>query len=144
MKCRIIEDKGRDEEVLIYVKKPSERAERIKAFAESEYTELVGYMDEEIVKLSPEDVYCFTIIGSKLYAITQKQKLLIKLRLYQIEELVDEQFIKINQSSLANIKKIEKFDASISGSLVVKFKNGYKDYVSRRQVKFVKERIGIK
>ena len=50
----------------------------------------------------------------------------------------------INQGCLVNIDKIDHFDASISGNLIIYLKSGYKDYVSRRQIKNVKERIGIK
>ena len=76
--------------------------------------------------------------------ITEKEKLLVKQRIFQLESLLSDSFIKINQSSLANINYIKRFDASFGGSLLVIFKNGYKDYVSRRQTRIVKERIGIK
>ena len=52
-------------------------------------------------------------------------------------------FIKINQSCIANIRQIQRFDTSFSGTLRVIFKNGYTDYVSRRQLKAVKERLGL-
>ena len=145
MKCRIVVDSTRsEEEVVIYVKKNSEDAIKIKNFVENSEIELYGYYRDEITKLSTDEIYCFTIEGGKLYAVTRDIKYLLKLRLYQIESMLDENFIKINQSSVANIKKIDKFDVSIAGSLIVKFKNGYRDYVSRRQIKEVKERLGIK
>ncbi len=74
---------------------------------------------------------------------TRDEEILIYARLYNIEEMLNKDFIKINQSSIANISKIQKFDASISGTLKVIFKNGYTDYVSRRNIKKVKERIGL-
>ena len=52
-------------------------------------------------------------------------------------------FVYINQGCLADLKKVHHFEASIGGSLRVVFKSGYKDYVSRRQIKIVKERIGV-
>ena len=66
------------------------------------------------------------------------------MRLYQLEELLDASFVKINQSSIVNVKKIERFEASIGGALLVILQNGHRDYVSRRQVKAVKERIGFR
>ena len=47
-------------------------------------------------------------------------------------------------SAFEFIKKIKKFDTSVSGMLTVTFKNGYRDYVSRRNLKSVKERLGVK
>ena len=68
----------------------------------------------------------------------------MKKRLYELNEMLKDSFVYINQGCLANLKMIDHFDASISGNLIVITKSGYKDYVSRRQIKNVKERIGIK
>ena len=57
--------------------------------------------------------------------------------------MLDLNFVRINQSCIANINQIKKFSASFNGFLQVHFKNGYIDYVSRRELKNVKERVGI-
>ena len=88
------------------------------------------------------DVNCFISESNKVFALTN-EKLQVKLRLYQVEELLDESYIKINQSCIANIRQIERVEATFSGALSVIFKNGYKDYISRRNLKNVKERLGI-
>ena len=67
----------------------------------------------------------------------------IKERLYQLEEMMDENYIKINQSCLANIKRIDRFSSSLGGAIMVLFDNGYKDYISRRELKKFKERMGL-
>ena len=56
---------------------------------------------------------------------------------------VTDNFIKINKSCIANLKKIKRFDASFGGAMQVTFKNGHTDFVSRRNLKNVKERMGI-
>ena len=58
--------------------------------------------------------------------------------------MLGDDYLKINQSCIVNIKAIKQFDVSLGGSLMISLKNGYRDYVSRRQVKAVKERIGFK
>ena len=78
-----------------------------------------------------------------MFALTEKGKYRLKSRLYQLEKNLNDNFVKINQSCIANIKKIEKFKASVGGALMVIFKNGYEDYVSRRNLKNVKERLGL-
>ena len=89
-------------------------------------------------------MHCFFIEGKRLYASLDRGNALIKRRLYEIENILDNDFIKINQSTIANVKKIERFSVSFGAALTVHFKNGKRDYVSRRQVKAVKERLGIK
>lgn len=143
MKCRTVIDKDREEEVVIYVHEKNSLSYEIEELVLGKSLELFGYKDKNIVKLSPSDVFCFTVENNKVYAICEKEKYQIKQRLYLLEEILDRDFVKINQSCIANIRKISKFDTSITGTLMVSFKNGYRDYVSRRQMKKVKERIGF-
>lgn len=143
MKCTVILDKTREEEIVIYAHQKNEMIFEIERMAQEKPLQLTGFLNEEIVRLEPQDIYCFTVEGGRLYAIGENEKYLIKARLYNIEEILDKNFIKINQSSIANVKKIQKFDASISGTLKVIFKNGHTDYVSRRNIKNVKERLGL-
>lgn len=144
MKYTLNLDKKREEEIIIFAHEKNELIESIEKLLQNDSVNLIGYKGQQIFKLDLKDIFCFTVEDSKIYAILEKEKLLVKQRLYLIEQMLDNGFVKINQSCIANIKKIDHFDASISGSLIVIFKNGYRDYVSRRQIKSVKERIGIK
>lgn len=143
MKYQLTIDPDREEEVLVYAKAPSALTEAIERLVKAP-TELIGYGEEYMIPLSGEEVCCFIAQEHKVFAILPKERLLIKSRLYQLEEGLAKDFIRINQSCLANCKKIRRFEADIGGSLKVIFEGGYADYVSRRQLKIVKERFGIK
>ena len=144
MKHTTFIDPNRDEEVLIYVRRRTKAVEELESFIDRMDTELMGYgADGQIIPLLPADVHCFAVEEGKVYALTDTEKLTIRLPLYAIEEMLDESFVKINQSCLASIRRIARFDASIGGALMVTFKNGHRDYVSRRQLKHVKERMKI-
>ena len=143
MKCEIIIDAECEERVVVYAKKDNSLINQIKQLARQWGTELIGYKDKEIVRLNASDIYCVAIIDNKIYAICEDERLQLKERLYVTEEKPPEFFIKINQSCIVNANKIERFDTSVSGTLKVSLKNGYTDYVSRRQLKTIKERIGI-
>lgn len=143
MKFTVIITNERDEEVVIYAREKTKLIEDIENLIRDNVFELIGYSGYEAVNLRTDEVVCFLVEEGKVYAITDKDRFRLKCRLYQIEETLPEDFVKINQSCIANIKKIERFDTSVSGTLLIKFKNGYKDYVSRRQMKAVKERFGL-
>ena len=68
-----------------------------------------------------------------LYIGDEKERYLLKERLYALEEKNLENFVKINQSCLANIRKTERFDTSVSGTLKIRFKNGDTDYEYRKE-----------
>ena len=144
MKFRLIIDKNRDEEVIVYAHKESKLTDEIKRIAENNAGELVGYIEREAYKISLSEVYCFVAEDNNVYAVTDNGRLRIKLRLYQVEEIMGDNFIKINQSCIVNIREIKKFDSSLGGMLRVVLKNGCSDYVSRRNIKKVKERLGVK
>ena len=143
MKFEIIIDAEHEEKIVIYAKKESRFTEEIKRMAERYSTEFWGYKGNEITRLNPFDIYYISVISGKVYAVCENDKFILKERLYTLEEKLPESFVKINQSCLANINKAERFDTSISGTLKIKFKNGDAEYVSRRQLKTIKERIGI-
>ena len=144
MKFTVIIDEDREEEIVVYAKKESAFIAELEAFVKSNTSEIIGYGEGSIVKLATEDVYAFAVEDGKVFAHTAGEKLLVQKRLYRIEELAGERFVKINQSCIVNMGKIEKFEPTFGGSLMVVLKNGYRDYVSRRQMKTVKERIGFK
>ena len=143
MKCTTILNEDREEEVLIYTHSRTELVSEIERLCSNNSLDLIGFKKKSIIKLSVSDVFCFVVEDNKIFATLDNDKILIKRRLYEIEEILDSSFVKINQSCIVNIKKIDRFDASFSGALMVTLKNGYRDYVSRRQLKFVKERIGF-
>lgn len=144
MKYRIFIDNSREEEILICVHERTKLVDEIENIILSEAVELTGYKNSETFKLSPLEICCFTAEENKVFAVTEKDKLQVRQRLYQLEEILNDSFIKINKSCIINVKCIKKFDASLSGNLSVTLSNGYRDYVSRRNLKSVKERLGVR
>lgn len=78
-----------------------------------------------------------------MFARINGKEYVTKLRIKDVEKLVDDSFIKINQGCVVNVKRIKKFAASFGGVLRVIFQDGYSDYVSRREVPQVKRRFGL-
>ena len=145
MKCTVIIDPECEEKIVVYAKKKSALTDEIEKLASKEISELFGYTDGEGVRLDLAEISLFTIIDTKLYAIDScGVKYLLRERLYTVEKMLPEGFVKINQSTVANISKIARFGTSFDGSLYVTFKNGYRDYVSRRQISNVKRALKIK
>lgn len=135
--------KGQKEDFVIYAKEKSALLLKIEELIETADSELLGYSESNIIKLDASEVYCFFIEAGRVYAITEKERWQVKERLYRLEEKYSDTFVKINQSCLVNLSKITRFSTSVGGSLMVILKNGHRDYVSRRQLKAVKERLGL-
>ena len=82
--------------------------------------------------------------SGKVVAVTDKGEYILRLRLYEIEKLLlTDQFIRISNSEIINLKKVNNFDLSFTGTICVKLSNGVTTYVSRRYVPKLKKILGI-
>lgn len=142
MKLSINITNEHEEEVIVYAKEKNELVLEIVKLIKGD-TEIIGQTNGTTVRLLPYEIVCFSSDNNKVYAYTKNEKYTIKQKLYQIEEIIGDSFVRINKSCIANIKKIKKFKASIGGSYLVEFTNGYTDYISRRELKNVKIRMGL-
>ena len=140
MKIKIFIDKEHDEEVIIYSHEKTELVDKIERLVKGEES-IFAKRDRVSYNIELSDIVCFTAENNKVYAHTGKEAFEVEEKIYELEESLTDNFIKINKSCIANIDKIKSFDATISGTLAVNFKNGYRDYVSRRRMKHVKERL---
>lgn len=143
MNVKVVIDPTRDEEVIIFTHERTALVEEIERLVLQKPLELVGFSDDESVILEYVKVTRFTVEEGKTYAYTGDKRYRIKARLYQIEQQMPDCFIRIHQSCLANLRQIARFEAAYSGTLRVVFKNGDVDYVSRRNVRNIKERLGV-
>jgi len=137
-------DKDVYERVEIYSHENTSLVRQIEDLVYSYGISINGYSGNDIVPLPVKSIYRIYVEANKVYASTIDSKYHLKLRLYQIEEIAGESFIKINQSALVNKEHIKSFAYSWGGALTVKLTNGEEDYISRRQTKIVMERMGIK
>ena len=92
--------------------------------------------------LSVAEIECITVLDGKTYAIDcNNRRYRLKQRLYELEEQLPASFIRINKSTLANEKTLERFTVTIAGSVDAVFKCGYREYVSRRCFTQIKRRL---
>ena len=143
MKYQLIIDETKEESIVITIHKKTKLIDEIEELLNSEIINLFGYKEGSTHLLEVEDVYVFYTLDGKVYAKTKNDTFLIKQRIYQLEEITKKLFVKINQGCLINISKILRFESNLDGSIKVVLKNNYTDYISRRELKNVKRRIGL-
>ena len=143
MKYKLIIDKNADEEIIAIVHAPSSLTQRIEDLvcSYSGADSVMGYSDDEMRKLTFQEIECITIIDRKVIAIDSKgSHYRIQDRLRDLEDVLPSYFIRINKSTLANEHCIERFDAVFSGGVDAVFRCGYREYVSRRCFAEIKRR----
>lgn len=106
---------------------------------------IMGYTENGQKELRFAEIECVLVQKDKTYAVAANgERFQLKARLYELESLLPGSFIRINRSVLANRGRIERFTVSFNGAVDVVFKCGYREYVSRRCFRAIKERMEIK
>ncbi len=143
MKLKLVIDEELDDEIIVITNKKTKLTKQIEELV-SDYNNpytIIGYKDDEIRKLSFDEIECITIYDRKVMAIDSlKDHYRLQERLRDLESILPPYFIRINKSTIANEKKILRFKTLIGGGVDAIFKCGYKDYVSRRCFKDIKRR----
>lgn len=134
-----------DPKVIILTASMTEDVSRIvKTLSENTSQIISGYKDEKIEILDPGDLIRVYANSGKIIAVTNKGEYILRLRLYELEkQLQSNQFIRISNSEIINLKKVNNFDLSFTGTICVKLSNGTTTYVSRRYVAKLKKILGI-
>lgn len=135
MKYKLIIDKDAEEEIIAVVHGPSSLTRQIedlvRSFSGSDG--LVGYREDEMRRLTFEQIECITVLDRKVIAINSSGvHYRIQERLRDLEQTLPSYYIRINKSTLANENRIERFEAAFSGGVDAVFRCGHRDYVSRR------------
>lgn len=146
MKFKMIIDQTKDEEIVATVHAPSDLTEKIQQLI-SEYTgtdRVAAWLEDDIQILSLSEIACITVLDGKTVAVDSKGKQYrLKQRLYELEAMLPPSFIRINKSSIANERLIERFAANFSGAVDAVFRGGYREYVSRRCFAEIKRRYHL-
>ena len=147
MKFKIIINKDIDEEIVATVHSRTPLIDEIEALIASYGVadRIPGYTEDEIKMISISDIECITVLDGKTYAIdSQNRRYRLKQRLYELEQQLPSSFIRINKSTLANEKALDRFRVTYVGSVDAVFKCGYTEYVSRRCFAQIKRRLESK
>ena len=98
---------------------------------------------KDIVILEFDDIYMFKVEDKQLKVFTEKSEYLLKKPLYQIEDDLDSNFVRISKSTIVNMRKIERVAPSLKGMMFISLKNGLKDNISRKYLPDFKKALGL-
>lgn len=95
---------------------------------------IIGMQDNDIFIINVSDIILFYSEEKNNFCKTKDGVYRIKEKLYYLEEkLPQKDFIRISNSVIANINHVKCFNTSIIGKIIVKFKDGSEEAVSRRK-----------
>jgi len=103
---------------------------------------IFGIDGDQTIVLQPEEIDFLYVENRKVYAALAKKRLEVRMKLFELEQILHvHHFMRFSKSVLGNINNIQRFELSFSGNLCVYFMSGNKEYVSRKYVTNIKERL---
>lgn len=105
---------------------------------------IAGFQDELLKVLDQEEIFHLFTENGKVLARTNDGVYSLRTRMYELEERLDKNnFVRISNSEIINLKKVKSFDLSLSGTILVSLLNGTVTYVSRRYVSKIRQVLGV-
>ena len=95
------------------------------------------------VILRTDKIYYIESVDKRTYIYTKEGCYEAKYRLYELEELLNNYFLRTSKAMIVNIRKIRTVKAEMNGRLTAELLNGERVIIARSYVKDLKERLGI-
>ena len=138
-----IDEKIKETLVVVSANKIDKEVQNLINYIEYSSEYLIGIVENKVSIIDIDEIIRVYIEDRKTFVVTLKDTYVVKKKLYEVENMVTRNFVKISQSEIANIKFIKNLDFSNTGTIVIKYKNSDISYVSRRMIKEFKLKLGI-
>lgn len=128
--------------VNIFTNKMTEEIQKICDYIQNVEKIIPVYDDENIVILQPEEIYMIVSKGRAVDIYCKDTQYISKKCLYEFEEMLKSEFMRISKTTIINLKQIKWVEPSFNGMLIV-LKNDKKDYISRKYLPDLKRYLGL-
>ena len=98
---------------------------------------------KDITFLDFDEIFMIRVEDKQVKVYTENNEYQVKKALYQVEESLNQNFVRISKTTLVNIKKIDRVAPSLKGMMFIMMKNGLKDNISRKYLPEFKEALGL-
>ncbi len=94
--------------------------------------------------IEPDSIDVIRTEGRELVLYdSAKTRYLLNRPLYEIQEKLGKNFVRISKSALINFRRISHVEAAFNGTMEVVMKNGIEEVITRSFRKQFKERLGV-
>ena len=123
--------------------KVNDEIQNLVNYIENKEDYFIGVSGGKVRLLNTEDIIRVYVEDRKVYVVTVEGRFIVRKKLYEVQNTLTKDFIKISQSEIANVKYIHSLDLGLRGTIVISYKNSDISYVSRRMLKEFKMKLGL-
>lgn len=129
---------------VIHTDKVTPEIQRVVDMLGTNETPVTAFRNEEdIVVLKPDEIYMVRVEDGDTIIYGSKSQYRSRRRLYELSEQLGSKFMQISKTTLVNLSYMDSIEPGFSGTLLLKLKNGSKDYVSRKYLPEFKKYLGL-
>ena len=129
---------------VIHTDKVTDEVQRAVDLLGANETPVTAFRNEEdIVVLKPEEIYMVRVEDGDTIIYGAKTQYRSRRRLYELSSQLGSKFMQISKTTLINLSYMDSIEPGFSGTLLLKLKNGNKDYVSRKYLPEFKRYLGL-
>jgi DNA-binding LytR/AlgR family response regulator len=134
----------KDPFAVIHTDKVTDEVQRAVDLLGANETPVTAFRNEEdIVVLKPEEIYMVRVENGDTIIYGEKNQFRSRRRLYELSSQLGSKFMQISKTTLINLSYMDSIEPGFSGTLLLKLKNGNKDYVSRKYLPEFKKYLGL-
>lgn len=134
---------GAEEEIIVRCRNINPELLRVLNSLKTQGNILIAYVGNEIHRVSPLDILYIETVDNKTFLYGESKVYETKQKLYELEDLAMNDFLRISKSAIINLSKIKSLIPSMSGRLETVLSNGERIVISRQYVNELKKKLGI-
>ena len=141
---RFEQDGGQDGiEIVFRASAEDEEVRRLMQSFEEPAPKILTVLDgKQLCQVNEEDIVSISSDGKMIRIITDDTSYNAKRSLKDVEsEIEGRHFLRISRFEIINLKKVRKYDFTMSGMLRIEFEDGTETWASRRYIPLIRERL---
>ena len=110
---------------------------------EKGFDKIVVEQEEKFYFLEKGEIEKIYSQNGTVYVDTVQGTFESKERLYELEEKLNKNFVRISKSVLVNVEEIQSLEMEFNGKMKMNLKSGDVEYTSRSYLKDIKKALGL-
>lgn len=128
--------------MIIYTKEVTSEIEQVLSLLHTPLQSLTCFEQDRMKSIRPDEVYMIRVENEKVILYGKQNQYRSKKRLYELEEQLGSQFMRISKSALIHLAYLDYVEPTFYGMNAV-MKNGCKEQISRKYLPALKAYLGL-
>lgn len=139
-----ISARHKEPEAVIYTDQLTDEIQRVIDVLGMTDTPITALFNEtDLVILQPKEIYMVRVENGDTILYGERKQYRSRKRLYELGQQLGKGFMQISKGTLINLSYMDSIEPGFGGTMLLKLKNGCKDYVSRKYLPQFKKYLGL-